>query len=139
MTPAQLQAIKEIFHGALDCEPDKVSAFLEAACQGDEVLRYEVDALLTAHRHAGDFIEAPVAGLAANIIEKGQLGVLVGHTIGHYKISKPIGTGGMGEVYLATDVIAGRKAALKLLPMRFTGDAERLKRFQQEAHAVVGL
>src|SRR4029450_4638299 len=43
------------------------------------------------------------------------------------------------EVYLATDVIAGRKAALKLLPLRFTGDAERLKRFQQEAHAVVGL
>jgi serine/threonine protein kinase len=45
----------------------------------------------------------------------------------------------MGEVYLATDVTAGRKAALKLLPMRFTGDAERLKRFQQEAHAVVAL
>src|SRR5438093_8542589 len=34
---------------------------------------------------------------------------------------------------------AVRKAALKLLPMRFTADAERLKRFQQEAHAVVGL
>jgi len=34
---------------------------------------------------------------------------------------------------------AGRKAALKLLPERFTGDAERLKRFQQEARAVVGL
>ena len=45
----------------------------------------------------------------------------------------------MGEVYLATDITAGRKAALKLLPLRFTGDAERLKRFQQEAHAVVGL
>ena len=45
----------------------------------------------------------------------------------------------MGEVYLATDIIAGRKAALKLLPMRFTGDAERLKRFQQEARAVVAL
>src|SRR6266446_5034026 len=45
----------------------------------------------------------------------------------------------MGEVYLATDMTAGRKAALKLLPERFTGDAERLKRFQQEAHAVVGL
>src|SRR5439155_11891723 len=49
------------------------------------------------------------------------------------------GTGGMGDVYLATDVTAGRKAALKLLPTRFTGDAERLKRFQQEARAVVGL
>jgi eukaryotic-like serine/threonine-protein kinase len=45
----------------------------------------------------------------------------------------------MGEVYLATDVIAGRKAALKLLPIRFTGNAERLKRFQQEAHVVVAL
>jgi serine/threonine protein kinase/Tfp pilus assembly protein PilF len=139
MTPAQLQKIKEIFHGALDCRPDKVSAFLEAACQGDDVLRYEVDAVLTAHRQAGNFIEAPVAGLATNIIEKGQAGLLVGQTIGHYKISESIGTGGMGEVYLATDVIAGRKAALKLLPLRFTGDAGRLKRFQQEAHAVVGL
>jgi TolB-like protein/Tfp pilus assembly protein PilF len=68
-----------------------------------------------------------------------EANLIVGQTIGHYKISEPIGTGGMGEVYLATDIIAGRKAALKLLPFRFTGDAERLKRFQQEAHAVVGL
>ena len=45
----------------------------------------------------------------------------------------------MGEVYLAADITAGRKAALKFLPLRFTGDAERLKRFQQEAHALVGL
>ena len=73
------------------------------------------------------------------IIQNGQADSLVGQTIGHYKISESIGTGGMGEVYLATDITAGRKAALKLLPMRFTGDAERLKRFQQEAHAVVGL
>src|SRR5213079_3256911 len=36
-------------------------------------------------------------------------------------------------------IVAGRKAALKLLPIRFTGDAERLKRFQQEARAVVAL
>src|SRR6516165_7940861 len=139
MTPAQLQTIKEIFHGALDCQPDKVSAFLQTACQGDEVLRYEVEAFLTAHRHAGNFIEASVADLATNITDRGQAGLLVGQTIGHYKISESIGTGGMGEVYLATDVIAGRKAALKLLPMRFTGDAGRLKRFEQEAHAVVSL
>jgi TolB-like protein/Flp pilus assembly protein TadD len=68
-----------------------------------------------------------------------QADLLVGRTIGHYKLSEPIGTGGMGEVYLATDIVAGRKAALKLLPTRFTGDAERLKRFQQEARAVVRL
>jgi serine/threonine protein kinase/Tfp pilus assembly protein PilF len=139
MTPAQLQTIKEIFHGALDCEPDKVSAFLETACQGDDTLRHEVDAFLTAHQKAGDFIEAPVVGLATNIIEKGQTRLLIGQSIGHYKISKQIGAGGMGEVYLASDITVGRSAALKLLPTHLTGDAERLKRFEREARVVAGL
>src|SRR5438034_4818805 len=139
MTPARLQTVEEIFHAALDLEPDRVGAFLDAACEGDEVLRRKVEALLASHQGAGSFIETTVAGIATRIIENEQADLLVGHTIGHYKISKRIGTGGMGEVYLATDMTAGRKAALKLLPMRFTGDAERLKRFQQEAHALVGL
>jgi hypothetical protein len=78
MKPAQLQTIKEIFHGALDCEPDKVNAFLEAACQGDEALRHEVEAFLTAHQQAGNFIEGPVVGLATSISEKGQTRLLIG-------------------------------------------------------------
>src|SRR5213079_1362875 len=88
---------------------------------------------------AGNFIEAPIAGLAANIIQKGQTGLLIGRTIGHYKISKRIDAGGMGEVYLASDITAGRKAAIKLLPAHLTGDAERLMRFQQEARIIAGL
>ncbi len=139
MTPARLQTVEEIFHAALNQEPDQVGAFLDAACEGDEVLRRKVEALLASHQRAGSFIETTVAGIATRIIENEQAGLLVDQTIGHYKISKRIGTGGMGEVYLATDMTAGRKAALKLLPERFTSDAERLKRFQQEAHAVVGL
>src|SRR5438876_2726155 len=139
MTPAQLRTVEEIFHAALDQEPDRVGAFLDAACAGDEVLRGKVEALLASHQLADSFIETSAVGLATRIIENGQADLLVGRTIGHYKISKRIGTGGMGDVYLATDMTAGRKAALKLLPMRFTADAERLKRFQQEAHAVVGL
>src|SRR5436309_1844996 len=139
MTPARLQTIKGIFQTALDQEPDRIGAFLDAACEGDELLRRKVEALLASHQRAGGFIESPVAGITTRIIENGQADLLVGRTIGHYKISKRIGTGGMGEVYLAIDMTAGRKAALKLLPERFTGDAERLKRFQQEAHALVGL
>ena len=72
-------------------------------------------------------------------MENGQADLLVGQTIGHYNVSERIGAGGMGEVYLVSDITAGRKAALKILPARFTGDAERLTRFQQEARAVVGL
>jgi eukaryotic-like serine/threonine-protein kinase len=45
----------------------------------------------------------------------------------------------MGEVYLASDMTAGRSAALKVLPTHLTRDAERLKRFQQEARVVAGL
>ena len=140
MTPARLQTIEEIFHAALDQEPDQLSAFLERACEGDEVLRAKVEALLASHQRAGSFIETQVAGLATRISRKSD--ELICSSVRRSattKSLKRIGTGGMGEVYLATDITAGRKAALKLLPMRFTGDAERLKRFQQEARAVVGL
>src|SRR5436190_2388659 len=139
MTPARLRTIEEIFLAALEQKPDQVSAFLDTACEGDAVLRREVEALLASDQRAGRFIERSTVGLATKIIENRQAHSLVGQTIGHYKISEPIGTGGMGEVYLATDVIAGRKAALKLLPLRFTGDTGRLNRFQHEAHAVVAL
>ena len=139
MMPARLQTVEEIFHAALDQESDRVGAFLDAVCEGDEVLRRKVEALLASHRQAASFIETTVVGIATRIIEIEQADLLVDQTIGHYKISKRIGTGGMGDVYLATDMTAGRKAALKLLPTRFTSDAGRLKRFQQEARALVGL
>src|ERR1041385_1133518 len=139
MTPARFQTIEEIFRAALDQEPEQISSFLDKACKGDEVLRRKVEALLGSRERADGFIENSAVGLAAQIIQNDQVDSLVGQTIGHYKISESIGTGGMGEVYLATDIIAGRKAALKLLPLRFTGDAERLQRFKQEARAVVAL
>ncbi len=139
MTPAQLERIEEIFYAALEQQPDDVAKFLETACEGDELLRRKVEALLASRQRVASFIETPAAGLATRVIANGQADSLVGQTFGHYKISEQIGSGGMGEVYLATDIVARRKAALKLLPLRFTGDAERLKRFQQEAHAVVAL
>jgi serine/threonine protein kinase len=62
-----------------------------------------------------------------------------GRTIGHYKIVSAIGAGGMGEVYLATDTRHGRQVALKLLPDHLVKDPERVRRFQQEARAVLAL
>ena len=139
MTPARFQTIEEIFLAALEQEPDQVRAFLDTTCEGDVILRREVEALLASDQRAGRFIEKSAVGLATKVIQNQEADSLVGQTIDHYKISESIGIGGMGEVYLAIDIVARRKAALKLLPLRFTGDAERLKRFQQEAHAVVGL
>src|SRR5438270_950557 len=139
MNPARFQTIEQIYRAALDQEPDQIGAFLDKACEGDEPLRRKIEALLASRERASTFIETSAVSLATKIIQNGQADSLVGQTIGHYKISESIGSGGMGEVYLATDLTAGRKAALKLLPTRFTGDAERLKRFEQEARAVVGL
>jgi serine/threonine protein kinase/TolB-like protein len=139
MTPARFQTIEQIYREALEQEPGQISTFLNRACKGDVLLRHKVEALLNSRPQAYRFIEDSAVGLANKILENQQTGSLVGQTIGHYKISEPIGTGGMGEVYLATDVVAGRKAALKLLPVQFTHDPDRLKRFQQEAHAVVAL
>lgn len=56
-------------------------------------------------------------------------------TISHYRILSKLGAGGMGEVYLAEDLNLGRRVALKLLPAKFTQDAERVRRFEQEARA----
>jgi Tol biopolymer transport system component len=58
-----------------------------------------------------------------------------GTRIGPYEILAPIGAGGMGEVYRARDERLARDVAVKILPPAFRGDAERLRRFEQEARA----
>ena len=60
-------------------------------------------------------------------------------TISHYRILSKLGAGGMGEVYLAEDSKLDRKVALKLLPTEFTQDADRVRRFIQEAKAASAL
>ncbi|MCI0605143.1 serine/threonine protein kinase [bacterium] len=58
-----------------------------------------------------------------------------GSLIGPYEILSPIGAGGMGEVYRAKDPRLGREVAIKVLPAQFSADADRLRRFEQEARA----
>lgn len=58
-----------------------------------------------------------------------------GTKLGPYEILAPLGAGGMGEVYRAQDPRLSREVALKVLPQQFTGDPERMRRFEQEARA----
>jgi Tol biopolymer transport system component len=62
-----------------------------------------------------------------------------GTKLGPYEILAPLGAGGMGEVYRARDTRLGREVALKVLPESFSSDADRLRRFEQEARAVAAL
>src|SRR5438552_3135826 len=58
-----------------------------------------------------------------------------GTRLGPYEVLSPIGAGGMGEVYRARDSRLGREVAIKVLPAAFSADADRLRRFEQEARA----
>ncbi len=59
--------------------------------------------------------------------------------LGKYKVIQPLGSGGMGEVYLAYDERLKRKVALKILPADLINDRERMHRFEQEARAASAL
>src|SRR6185436_10284994 len=62
-----------------------------------------------------------------------------GSRLGRYEVREMLGKGGMGEVYLAHDPQLGRPVALKILPPEVASDAERMRRFEQEAKAASAL
>src|SRR6266478_5931635 len=62
-----------------------------------------------------------------------------GTKLGRYEIRSKIGAGGMGEVYRARDEKLNRDVAIKVLPMAFSQDRDRLRRFEQEAQAAGAL
>src|SRR3984885_5868759 len=62
-----------------------------------------------------------------------------GTNLGPYEILSPIGAGGMGEVYRARDTRLGRDVAIKVLPEALAHDADRLRRFEQEARTIAAL
>src|ERR1700726_2162218 len=67
------------------------------------------------------------------------MAVSSGTKLGPYEIISPLGAGGMGEVYRARDTRLGRDVAIKVLPEALTNDADRLRRFEQEARTIAAL
>ena len=64
---------------------------------------------------------------------------MIGTSLGPYTITAKLGAGGMGEVYRATDTKLKREVAIKVLPVAFTQDEERLARFEREAQLLAQL
>ena len=65
--------------------------------------------------------------------------MLIGKTIGPYRIVDKLGEGGMGEVYRARDIRLQRDVALKILPSLFVTDPDRRARFEREARVLASL
>ena len=137
--PERWQQIDKILKAALEREETKRSVFLDEACAGDEALRKEVESLLAADQRAESLIEEPALEVAARAMAKHQAASLVGSQIGSYKVLSLLGTGGMGEVYLAEEQTLERKVALKFLPEFMQQDPVVEKRFLREAKSAAAL
>ena len=126
----------ELFKRTLDCPGEQRSAFLKEACGEDLELRCEVEALLKFNEDGDQFLEEPVLEIALESFL--QTSLRPDQRIGDYKVVSHIGSGGMGEVYLAHDGKLNRQVALKLV--RFgTGGEETARHFQREAQILASL
>jgi eukaryotic-like serine/threonine-protein kinase len=136
--------VDALLEQALEQPPGEREAFVIAASQDNPVLRDEVLSLLKAQSQAAQFMERSAMNVAAQALAQDSrittiVSTLVGQDLETYRIEKLLGAGGMGEVYLARDLKLGRMVALKVLPLQFVVDADRLSRFQREARALSSL
>jgi tetratricopeptide (TPR) repeat protein len=139
MDSNQWQRIEELFHAASELPAGERGVFLERECSGDEALRCEVESLIAAPDDKRSFIEQSALTLGMKVLSSSQKGSLVGESIGHYKIVKLLGEGGMGEVYLAEDRTLERQVALKFLAPGLVDDGWAREQLMKEARAVARL
>ncbi len=136
MTPERWQQIKVILEGALEREEPERAGFLEAACQGDDELRREVESLAASEAEIGDFIETPVFRIRLDEVEP----LAAGERIGVWRIVREIGRGGMGAVYLAerADQEFEQRVAIKVVRRGMDTD-EIVRRFRSERQILAHL
>ncbi|MEX2273067.1 MAG: protein kinase [Vicinamibacterales bacterium] len=134
--PEDWTRVRAIFDEALQRAGPERDSYLAQACGERGALREQVDALLASHDHASDFLEQPPS-LVRELAGQGE--DLTGRTAGGYRVVSRIGSGGMGDVYLAHEDALDRPVALKLLSGDAHADPSHLRRFQQEAKAVSSL
>jgi Tol biopolymer transport system component len=131
--------IEELCDAALDHDTRERPAFVANACDADEGLRKEVEALLAHAQTAERFLATPIAEVAAYVLADHHGTSLVGRQIGSHKILSLLGVGGMGEVYRARDTKLGRDVAIKVVADVFLSDPERLAHLEREARVLATL
>src|SRR5678816_2676110 len=104
MNPERWQQASRILETALERKPEQLAAYLDEVCANDDELRREVESLLVASAQAGSLMDSPAMAMAAPLfVTDNVVKTILGQSIGRYKIATALGTGGMGEVYLAHD------------------------------------
>jgi len=133
------QKVREVFDAALRQDPEDRQNYLNEACGDDKKLLTELESLLSSLAKSDEFLETPAVAHVAAIIESTTRPLAPGTRFGHYDLIQQIGSGGMGEVYLAKDQKLDRRVAIKILNEKFGRDESNLKRFVREAKAASAL
>lgn len=139
MDSERWQRIENIFQSALDCDPNRRAALLDAECAGDAALREEIESLLASYPNSG-FTENGAFPEAVKILERRAQSLAEGKQIGPYRIVREIGQGGMGVVYLAAraDDAFQKFVAIKVIKRGLDTDAV-IQRFRSERQILATL
>jgi len=147
--PERWQTLERIYHAVLDSDSSQRSSVLDRACGGDESLRHEVESLLEYGQRAGSALEKPGFELVARALaaeqsrdpkENAGHDRLIGSRIANYQVVARLGSGGMGDVYLAVraDDSYRKQVALKLVRQGLDTDSV-YRRFHNERQILAGL
>ncbi len=143
MDSARWEKIDKLVDAALELPEEERADFVRSESGEDPDLADEVIALLNAQGESDTFLEVSAIGIAARNFADLNPDSLrqsyEGMTISGYSVERLIGTGGMGEVYLAYDPKLKRNIALKILSASYGEASEAAKRFRLEASAISSL
>lgn len=134
MNPDLWRSVESALEEAWTLDPAERTAFV--ASIPDASVRGEVESLLAVDHGSIDHqMEQAIAAAAGRVIGDRE----PQSSFAHYRLLGILGSGGMGDVYLADDLREDRKVALKILPPAFSEDPSRIRRFQREARAASAL
>jgi serine/threonine protein kinase/Tol biopolymer transport system component len=149
MDAERWQNVERLYHATLECEESQRAAFLTRACGGDEVLRREVESLVSYGNRSGRFIEESALEIVAPALATEEApeqdpvsdeSRIIGKRISQYRIVEQLGSGGMGEVYRAVraDDQYQKQVAIKLV---HAGEASGfvIGRFKKERQILASL
>src|SRR5215467_14337611 len=108
MTPERYARLDLLFNRAIELGAVERTAFLDQVCGTDEELRNEIERLIVAHSQRENILDSPAINIVARSLAAEER-PLIGKRFGHYEVLAWLGSGGMGEVYLAKDLILGRR------------------------------
>ena len=132
---AHWEELDRIFAEAREMPLADQAVFLARACGSNAALRVEAESLLSVSNLTGEFMARPAIDRLAQSLAGEGLDLKPGRRIGAYALVQQLGSGGAGEVWRAKDERLGRDVAIKFLLPHLSGDAEKLRRFAEEARA----